>query len=70
MWAACYNGHIDVVRYLVAQPNVKVNQPRSDPKDAILGKGDDLHPGTTPLQVAVLEGRAAVADLLKQHGAV
>ena len=69
LWAACWRGHVDVVQYLLAQPSVDANRARSDARDAIVGEGDDPHPGTTPLEVAVLEGHTAVADLLKLHGA-
>ena len=68
LWMACWKGHIDVVRYLVAQPNVEINRPRSDAKDDTSVAVP--HPGTTPLEVAVLIGHTAIADLLKQHGAV
>ena len=73
LWFACYGGHVDVVRYLATQPNVEVNQPRSDQKDGDADADDDdelPHPGTTPLEVAVLEGHTAIADLLRQHSAV
>ena len=32
--------------------------------------GSIPHSGTTPLEVAVLEGHAAIADLLREHDAV
>ena len=70
LWAACWQGHVEVVQYLLAEPTADINRGRSDARDAIVGGGDDPHPGTTPLEVAVLEGHNAIVDLLKQHGAV
>lgn len=32
LWAACWQGHDDVVSYLFAQPNVAIHCPRSDPE--------------------------------------
>lgn len=67
LWAACWQGHMDVVQYLLAQPTVEINRRRSD---ASGDGGAAGHPGTTPLEVAVLEGHTAIADLLRQHGAM
>ena len=67
LWAACWKGHLDVVEFLIAQPDVDLARAR------IELPGDDNttptvpHPGTTPLQVAVQEGHTAIADLLWEH---
>ena len=72
LWLACHNGHADVAFYLASQPNVEINRRRSGPvdADAAADADSDGHPGTTPLEAAVLQGHTGIADMLKQHGAV
>ena len=61
---------LHMVQYLIAQPTVEINRPRLDARDAVIDVDEEeLHPGTTPLEVAVLEGHTAIADLLRLHGA-
>ena len=48
LWAACWQGHVEVVQYLLAEPTADINRGRSDARDAVVGEGDDPHPGREP----------------------
>jgi ankyrin repeat protein len=69
LWLACYNGHTDVVRYLVSQDDVDINRARFDPAGENLTP-DIPGPGTTPLQITELEGHTECATLMRASGAV
>ena len=67
LWTACWQGHVDVVQYLLTRPNVEIDRARSDQRDA--EDRDAPFAGTTPLEVTIVAGHDGIADLLRQHGA-
>jgi hypothetical protein len=68
LWLACCEGHTKVVRYLVSRDGVEINRARSDTAGVNLTP-DIPGPGTTPLQIAELEGHAECATILRAAGA-
>jgi hypothetical protein len=68
LWLACCEGHAEVVRYLVSRNGVEINRARSDPAGENLTP-DIRGPGTTPLQIAELEGHTECATILREAGA-